>query len=188
MIQHRKAHGTKLGIAAALSAVNEDVRVALQESHGALAKLGIPHVLIGGLAVGTYGYAYATRDVDYLVPGTSVFEGDFVISFKPGVPIRVGTVKIAYLVPTEEPEIVRQAMAECLEDAGQHPDNVAVVPADLLVYMKLKVGRAKDFAAVIELLKAGMDPAPVEAFLIQVNVGVIWERWQRCCREAEAEA
>lgn len=187
MIQHRKTQEKKQGVDAALSAVNEDVRVALGESHSALLKLGIPHVLIGGLAVGAHGYAYATKDVDYLVPESSAFDGKLVITFKPGVPIRVGDVGIDYLVPTEEPEIVQKAMMECLEEAEQNPDNVAVVPLYLLAYMKLKAGRAKDVAAIVELLKVGIDPAPVEAFLIQTNQGLIWDRWQRCRQQADAE-
>ena len=32
-----------------------------------LAELGIPHVLIGGLAVGVHGHPRATSDVDFLV-------------------------------------------------------------------------------------------------------------------------
>jgi len=43
------------------------------ESSRRLGELGIPHALIGGVAVGLYGHVRATRDVDFLV-GDEAFE------------------------------------------------------------------------------------------------------------------
>ena len=37
-----------------------------------LHQLGVPHVLIGGLAVGLHGHPRATKDVDFMV-GTEAF-------------------------------------------------------------------------------------------------------------------
>ncbi len=174
------------GIEYALSAVNSEVRQALTHSHEVLIGLGIPHVLIGGLAVGAHGYAYATRDVDYLVPEAAAFEGKLVITFKPGVPIKVGKVAIDYLVP-EGPENVQRRMQECIAKAIETPNEVTYVPSDLLAYMKLKAGRAKDIGAVVELLKTGMDVEDTRAFLsIAGNPDVI-ARYEKCVRMAESE-
>jgi hypothetical protein len=57
---------TRIGLEAALGCVSTQVKQALELSHERLAGLGIPHVLIGGLAVGVHGYPYATQDVDWL--------------------------------------------------------------------------------------------------------------------------
>ena len=45
-----------------------DVAETLQWSHEALAKLQVPHALIGGLALSEYGYGRFTQDVDWLIP------------------------------------------------------------------------------------------------------------------------
>lgn len=42
------------------------LRDALETSER-LRQLGIPHALVGGLAVGFHGHARATKDVDYMV-------------------------------------------------------------------------------------------------------------------------
>src|SRR6266567_2149111 len=39
-----------------------------QRAVAALAQADIPHLVIGGLAVGEHGYVYATADVDIVVP------------------------------------------------------------------------------------------------------------------------
>jgi len=174
------------GIEYALSAVNAEVRQALTHSHEALVRLGIPHVLIGGLAVGAHGYAYATRDVDYLVPESAAFDGRLVITFKPGVPIKVGTVAIDYLVP-EGPENVQRRMQECMARAIETPSEVTYVPSDLLAYMKLKAGRAKDIGAVVELLKTGMDVEDTRAFLATAGNPDVIARYEKCVRMADKE-
>lgn len=177
---------TDRGLERAMAAVHPDVKEALLQSHAALAALGIPHVVIGDLAVGAHGYFYATRRVDYLVPEASAFEGKVVITFKPGVPIRVGDVPIDYLVP-EGPENVRQRMEECMARALASPAEMTYVPSDLLTYMKLKAGRAKDIGAVVELLKTGMDPDATRAFLRASADGVVLERFDRCVLKAAEE-
>jgi len=174
------------GLDHALSAVNPEVRQALVHSHETLTKLGIPHVLIGGLAVGAHGYAYATTDVDYLVPEKSAFEGGLVITFKPGVPIKVGRVGIDYLVP-DGPANVLAKMQECMDKAVASPGEVTYVPSDLLTYMKLKAGRAKDIGAVVELLKTGMDVDDARAFLKAAGNADVLARFEKCARMAEEE-
>lgn len=47
-----------------------NLRKTLQDSHDLLAKQGIAHALIGGLAMAVYGQHRATMDVDFLADGT----------------------------------------------------------------------------------------------------------------------
>jgi hypothetical protein len=109
----------------------------------ALTKVGVRHVVVGGLAVGAYGYARATKDVDFLV-GEEAFEhhAGGVVTMKPGVPIQVSGVAILSIGADESH----------LEAAVANSGGVA--PAEVLVYLKLKSPRARDRVDVIELLKA----------------------------------
>jgi hypothetical protein len=53
--------------------VHPDILERTEQISRTLTALGIPHALIGGLAVGVYGHPRATKDVDFLV-GTEAFE------------------------------------------------------------------------------------------------------------------
>ncbi|MEA3341981.1 MAG: hypothetical protein U9R15_18615, partial [Chloroflexota bacterium] len=103
------------------------VKVAAQ-----LDRLGIRYALAGGLAVGAHGYVRATADVDFLV-GEEAFEHHgLLVTFKAGVPIEVGGIRIDYLSPI--------SLGAQLEQVLDHPptsEGLAVVPIEVLVYMKL---------------------------------------------------
>lgn len=174
------------GLENALNAAPQDVRNALEVTHKVLRDLGIPHVLIGGLAVGVHGYPHATPDVDYLVEEKDAFDTGIVMTFKNGVPFRSGKVGIDYLV-VEGPENVKRKMRECLEQAALNPEEVVVSTSDLLTYMKLDAGRAKDKAAVVEMLKAGMDVKPVRAFLEEAGNAKVIALFEQCVADASAE-
>ena len=47
--------------------VSDKILRAAHAASSAYTKLGIRHALVGGLAVGAYGYARATKDVDFVV-------------------------------------------------------------------------------------------------------------------------
>ena len=55
-----------------------------------LTELGVRHVLVGGLAVGAWGHARATKHVDFLV-GEEAFEHHpgGLVTMKYGVPITI---------------------------------------------------------------------------------------------------
>ncbi len=185
-IQARAQRAQAPGLPGALAAVPAEVRQAFDQSHRTLNDLHVPHVLVGGIAVGAHGYPYATQDVDYLVPEDAAFEGTVVITFRPGIPIRVGEVAIDYLVPGG-PEVVQRRMQECLDLASKFPGEVVVVPPDLLTFMKLRAGRAKDVAAVVELLKVGMDAEDIRDFLKEAGDAEVLKRFERCIKKMEEE-
>lgn len=132
--------------------VAPSVRDAAVKAAGQLNQLGIRYALAGGLAVGAHGYIRATIDVDFLV-GEEAFEHHgSVVAFKAGVPIEVDGVRIDYLSPT--------SLGPQLEAVLDHPEiseGVAIVPVEVLIYMKLTAKRRRDFVDVIELIKAGAD-------------------------------
>lgn len=138
------------------------VRDAAINTAAQLNHLGIRYALAGGLAVGAHGYIRATTDVDFLV-GEEAFEHQgLLVAFKPGVPIEVDGIRMAYLSPT--------SLGPQLEEVLDHPlmsEGLAVAPIEALIYMKLAAKRRKDLVDVIELVKAGADLTRVRNYLRQ---------------------
>ncbi len=142
--------------------VAPDVKEAAIKTAAQLDSLNIRYALAGGLAVGAHGYVRATTYVDFLV-GEEAFEHHGVIvTFKAGVPIEVNGIRIDYLSP-----IALGAQLEDVLDTPPTSDGVAIVPIDVLIYMKLVAKRRKDQLDVVELVKAGMDVKRVKSYLKQ---------------------
>jgi hypothetical protein len=133
------------------------VKASIQLSH-----LGIRYALAGGLAVGAHGYIRATTDVDFLV-GEEAFEHQgSLVAFKAGVPIEVNGIRIDYLSPV--------SLGQQLEEVLDHPpmdEGLAIVPIEVLIYMKLVAKRRRDLVDVVELMKAGADVKRVRDYLQQ---------------------
>lgn len=138
------------------------VRDAAIKTAHQLDDLGIRYALAGGLAVGAYGYIRTTTDVVFLV-GEEAFEHHGVlVTFKAGVPIEVDGIRIDYLSPA--------ALGPQMEGTLDNPplsDGLAVVPVDVLIFMKLVAKRRKDQVDVIELIKAGADMKQARRYLEQ---------------------
>jgi len=134
-----------------------DATVAVAEQ---LDHLGVRYALAGGLAVGVHGYVRATTDVDFLV-GEEAFEHHgTLVTFKTGVPIQVGGVRVDYLSP--------HALGQHLEDVLDAPsrvDGIPVVPIEALIFMKLVARRRRDQLDVVELLRSGVDARSIRAYL-----------------------
>jgi hypothetical protein len=138
------------------------IREAAIKTADQLNHLGIRYALAGGLAVGAHGYIRATTDVVFLV-GEEAFEHQgSLVAFKAGVPIEVDGVRIDYLSPV--------ALGPQLEEVLDHPsmnEGLAIVPSEVLIYMKLVAKRRKDLVDVIELVKVGADVKRVRGYLQQ---------------------
>ena len=145
-----------------LEFVAPKVRDAAIQGAAQLESLGIRHALAGGLAVGAHGYIRATADVDFLV-GEEAFEHHgALVTFRPGVPIEVDGVRIDYLSPF--------SLGAQLEEVLDNPpvsQGLAVVPAEALIYMKLKARRRQDVLDVVELINAGINVTKVRDYLQQ---------------------
>lgn len=112
-----------------------------------LRTLGIPHALVGGLAVGLHGHPRATKDVDFIVDAAAFASTKPIPSFREelGEVVRWGVIDL----PDDPP----------LEQALQIPEpgDVPVVPVEVLVLMKLRAKRPQDEADVAHLVTAGMN-------------------------------
>lgn len=131
---------------------------AWKTASAALARAGIPHVVVGGLAVGANGYPRATKDVHFLV-GDGAFKhhaGGFV-TMNPAIPIEVNGVAIDYLSARPDEAHLAAALADT-------PG--AFIDVARLVYMKLKASRLQDRADVGGLVNAGADVDACRAYLV----------------------
>jgi hypothetical protein len=112
--------------------------------------------------VGAHGYVRATTDVDFLV-GEEAFEHHgTIVTFKTGVPIEVEGIRIDYLSP-----VSLGLQLEAILDNPTTSEGLAVVPVEVLIYMKLVAKRRQDQLDVVELVKAGADVKRVESYLDQ---------------------
>jgi hypothetical protein len=137
-----------------------EVLSAMKTASEALRRVGVRHVVVGGLAVAANGFRRATGDVDFLV-GAEAFEyhEGGLVSLKRGVPFQVGGVAVDLLSP--------QSDESFLDDLLQRATPGSIAEAPVLVYLKLKSPRMKDRTDVVELVKAGIDVDACRNFLAQ---------------------
>jgi len=110
-----------------------------------LRELGIPHALIGGLAVGIHGHPRATKDVDFLV-GSEAFEATepFLVYREELKELaRIGETDIMY-IPEQFPGLSAELRLE---------DDIPIISLRGLVLMKLDAFRARDQEDVRSLLR-----------------------------------
>lgn len=142
--------------------VSPKVRDAAINTAAQLNHLGIRYALAGGLAVGAHGYIRATTDVDFLVGEEAFDHQGVLVAFKAGVPIEVDGIRIDYLSPA--------SLGAQLEEVLDHPsmsEGLAIVPVEVLIYMKLVAKRRKDLVDVVELIKAGANVTLTRNYLKQ---------------------
>ena len=106
--------------------------------------LKIPHVLIGGLAIGVHGYVRATSDVDFLV-GDEAFA-----TMSPFLTFREELKELARVGETDMMSVPPQY--PMLKEELRIEDDVPVISLEGLILMKLEAFRARDQEDVSALL------------------------------------
>lgn len=138
--------------------VADKVLAAWRTASDILARAGIPHVVVNGLAVGANGYPRATKDVDFLVgPDAFVQHAGGLVTMNPVLPIQVNGVAIDYLSARDGEDHLAAALSG--------PPGSFLDPARL-VYMKLRAGRLRDRGDVAGLINAGIDVDACRAYLL----------------------
>lgn len=139
-----------------------NVADSLIESHNTLEKLGIPHALIGGMALSEYGYGRATQDVDWLVPEEKIeillkeflAQGFQIFHQSADVLQLTGKAEIDFLIAR------RPISREMLKDAKQSSGlGLPVVTAEDLIGLKIQAyagnpkRKHKDLSDIQELIE-----------------------------------
>jgi len=143
-----------------------------------LTELGVPHALVGGLAVGLHGHPRATKDVDFIVGAEAFASTVPILRYRDelaGV-LQWGIIDLIAALPEEDP-VLADELAQ--GEAGVVP----VVGVEVLVLMKLRAGRSQDIADIEALVRAGADVAAILAFLRSHETGHI-PAFSRCAQRA----
>lgn len=136
-----------------IEVVSPEVVHDAEQTAALLRKLRVPHALIGGLAVGIHGYPRATKDVDFLV-GMEALDpsSKVIVMMRPELQSIHEVGKIDLLVPDEE-DPARSIMEEAV--ALPEGNEIPVVSAEVLVFLKLKANRPRDRKDIEQLLIGG---------------------------------
>ena len=99
----------------------------------------------------------------YFLVGEEAFEHQGpLVALKAGVPIEVDGVRIDYLSPVSLGPQLEEVLDHLLMNEG-----LAVVPIEVLIYIKLAAKQHRDLVDVIELVKVGADVNRVRDYLWQ---------------------
>lgn len=118
-----------------------------------LTALGVPHTLIGGLAVGVHGHPRTTRDVDFLVGVEAFSRTTPVLVYRDELAdlVRIGSVDLIS-VPPKYPTLTSELSLE---------DEVPVISLRGLILTKLDAFRPRDREDVRTLL--GRNPGQIRS-------------------------
>lgn len=123
----------------------------------------IPHMIIGGIAVGAYSKPRTTSDVDFLVPYSSrpTLSKRYQLSplemaDREGETTMVDGIEVDFIYPNDNEDFL-------LENSIQHKI-FPISGKNQLLYLKLKSGRTSDSQDVIQIIK-GMSKKEREEFV-----------------------
>ncbi len=121
----------------------------------ALTKLGVPHALVGGLAVGLHGYPRATKDVNFLVGKEAFVSTSPLLTLREELAdvVQWGVIDLIAALP-EDPVLANEV-------TQGEADSIPVVGIEVLVLMRLRAGRTQDFADIEALVRVGADVGAV---------------------------
>jgi hypothetical protein len=134
---------------------------AIKTASAQLSKIGIRHALVGGLAVGAYGYVRATGDIDFLIGDDGfVHHGSGLVTIVDGFPLTVGKYRVDALGAPPGAGHLEDSI-----DRSTTSHGVPILPIEELIFMKLISPRPKDSVDIVELLKLGYDSKKIESYI-----------------------
>ena len=150
------------------------------ETSRKLTELGVPHALVGGLAVGLHGHPRATKDVDFLV-GAEAFD-----TIQPILTYRK---ELASVVKMGEVDLLAVPPGRRVLETGlmiPRSGELPVVGMAELILMKLDAGRPQDTADIHHLLDGRASVDEVGQFLSTHAPDVV-DKFARLLDERDAE-
>jgi hypothetical protein len=145
--------------------VPESVKSVAKQVSEHLKSKGIKHAIIGGIAVSAFSPPRTTEDVDFLIP-----ESDSGVVYEFGDPAPVSGIYLQGLtVEVEGHNVDFMFLPDDLSEnvllSGNIIDGIPIIPQEVLIFLKLKVGRVKDIGDVVAMLKTGGDRDKFKKFL-----------------------
>ena len=139
--------------------VSADILLDDIDTSKTLTNLGVPHALIGGLAVGMHGHPRATKDVHYLVGREAFVRTTPVLQFREelGAIVRIGIIDFMP-IPQNYFDLARFLQIPAKGD-------IPIIAAEGLITLKLDANRPQDRADVVALMRAGLDTVAVRKYL-----------------------
>jgi hypothetical protein len=166
-------------LAAVYDVVAPSIRAAVEAASREFTRLGVRHVLCGGLAVGAYGHPRATKDVDFLVGDEAFEHHGALVTLR--VPFQVGRVAVdSVSVPEAAPFLERELESPLLSTG------LPLISLGGLIAMKLLAARRQDLADVVNLAKAGADMVAARSYLKE-RAPELLERFDSLVAEADQE-
>lgn len=130
-----------------------------------LASAGVPHALVGGVAVIHHGYVRSTRDLDLLIERDGITallpfleRHDFERSARNRLRHRTSGVDVDLLFAGDPRPRPGAPPYPSPRDLGRSPRESDVVDLPALIELKLVAGRHQDLADVVALLKPLGEP------------------------------
>lgn len=137
---------------AAFEMVPDGVKGAAKAVSEFLQENGVPHAVIGGMAVSAYSSPRMTKDVDFVVPHDALATirelGDVapLADSVDGVTVDVGDIPVDFL-------FTPSGFDESFLENGPSIDGISVLRLEALISMKLRAMRSKDLTDVVEMAK-----------------------------------
>lgn len=167
---------------------------AMRAVSAGLRALGVRHLLLGGMAVGVYGYPRNTQDVDFIIGPEGCVAGDAgelypspaVLELADAQVIPVDTLVLRDPAPLLDPVFVEE-----LDDALDNPQivgGVPIAPLEVVVATKLLRQKARDVADIVELAqRPTFDAELVRRFVGRVLRPPLPDDLERHLAQAERE-
>ena len=163
-------------------AVSEKVWRAMIDASRTLSSLGIGHALVGGLAIGAYGWPRATRDVDFLVDDGAWSKSESgVVILRAGIPVEAHGISIDTISVRDDERHLLAAIVR-----AEISEGIPVIAVEALVYLKLASPRSQDRQDVLNLVGAGLDLDRVRRYL-DANAPKLSEKFEAIVRTARQE-
>lgn len=141
---------------AAFEMVPGDVKAVARKVSELLVKHGVAHAVIGGMAVSAYSPPRMTKDVDFVVPQEAMDairelgEASPLAESVDGVTVEVDGIPVDFI-------FVPEGFPDDAFRGGPTIEGIPVLRLEALMVMKMRAGRAKDLADVVEMLKTRSD-------------------------------
>ncbi len=175
-------------------ALPERAIAAMRAVSAGLRALGVRHLLLGGMAVGVYGYPRNTKDVDILIGPEGCVRGDAGELYPSPAVLALAdaqAIPVDMLVLRDPAPLLDPVFLDEMDDALEYPlllEGIPIAPLEIVVATKLLRQKARDVADIVELAqRPTFDVEVVRRFVNKVLRPPLPADFERHLAQAERE-